>query len=213
MIRYAAFGAFLCLIIAPLPRAQQKKAGAGAGDRIELGRLANGADVVFVRPGEGDWGIEISGVAVPRMAQPKPAQIEVYRSDENVKDLAAGYQSVQEEAGVMVARAKVADGGDAAFAVEDKWMIAGDVLSLDRKVRVTGTEDKAGFYSAIRLATTPAVTWADADYFAPGLLYGDPTYDGDTSPGGELNYHAGRFSMSEDLLSAPLFALNFRDGR
>jgi len=87
------------------------------------------------------------------------------------------------------------------------------VLSLDRKVSVTGAEDKAGFYSAIRLSTTPAVTWSDADYFAPGLLYGDPTYDGDSSPGGEWNYRAKRFSLREDLLSAPLFALNFRDGR
>ncbi len=87
------------------------------------------------------------------------------------------------------------------------------MFSLSRTVRVTGAEDNAGFYSAIRLSTTPAITWPDADYFAPGLLYGDPTYDGDNSPGGTLNYNAKRFSLREDLLSAPLFALNFRDGR
>ena len=213
MNRIANFAAFLCFMIAPVLQAQQMQAGALPDDRIELGRLANGADVEFVRPHGGEWSIQISGAAVPRMMQTKPAQIEVYRNDENVSELATGYQSVQKEAGVLVAKAKLASGGDAAFAVEDRWTISGDVLSVDRKVTVTGAEPKAGFYSAIRLSTTPAVSWADADYLAPGLLYGDSTYNGDTSPGGEWNYRAKRFSLREDLLSAPLFALNFRDGR
>ena len=213
MIKHAVLGTFICLLIGPLTQAQLKQANTGAGNRIELGRLANGADVEFVRASIGDWGIEISGHAVPRMMQQKPAQIEVYRGGVDVINLAAGYQSVQKDAGALVARAIVADDGTASFAVEDRWRIAGDVLSLDRKVRVIGTEENAGFYSAIRLLTTPAVSWSDADYFAPGLLYGDPTYDGDTSPGGQLNYRAKRFSLREDLLSAPLFALSFRDGR
>lgn len=65
MIKYAAFSAFMCLLIAPLPQAQQKHASASAGSRIVLGRLTKGADVVFVRTSTGDWGIEISAVAVP----------------------------------------------------------------------------------------------------------------------------------------------------
>jgi hypothetical protein len=203
----------MCLLIAPLSHAQLNQASTYAGNRVELGRLANGAYISFVRIGKGDWGIEISGEAVQSMAQEKPVQIEVYLDDESVRDLAAGYQQVQKEFGEVVATAKVAGAGSAAFAVEDKWKIAGDVLSLDRKVRVTGAEDKAGFYSAIRLSTSPAVSWSDADYFAPGLLYGDPTYDGDTSPGGVLNYRARHFTLREDQLSAPLFALSFRDGR
>ncbi len=213
MIKYAMFGTLVWLSIAPVALAQQTHAGKTVSNRILLGRLTNGAGVAFVRSGSGDWGIEISGDSVPRLTQEKPAQIEVYRGDENPRDFAAGYQSVQKETGVVVARANVAGGGDAAFAVEDRWKIAGDVLSLDRKVRVTGGEDKAGFYSAIRLSTAPTVTWPDADYFAPGLLYGDPTYDGDSSPGGELNYRAKRFEIREDQLSAPLFAVSFRDGR
>src|SRR6185503_5094398 len=55
----------------------------------------------------------------------------------------------------------------------------------------------------------PAVRWPDASYFAPGLLYGDPTYHGDTSPGGEWNNRARRFEFREDQLSAPLFAISF----
>ena len=104
-------------------------------------------------------------------------------------------------------------GGEASFAVDDRWKISGDVVSLSRKVSVTGAEQNAGFYSAIRLVTPPAVAWPDVDYFAPGLLYGDPSHDGDSSPGGVLNYRARRFEIREDLMSAPLFALSFRDGR
>ena len=193
--------------------AQQKQAVANTANRMELGRLTNGAVVAFVRSGSGGWGIEISGDAVPRLTQPKPAQIEVYRGDDDVRQTAAGYQSARKEAGVVVARTKVEGGGEASFAIDDRWKISGDVLSLDRTVTVTGTEEKAGFYSAIRLVTTPEITWPDADYFAPGVLYGDPTYDGDNSPGGVLNYRARRFALREDELSAPLFALSFRDGR
>ena len=210
MIKYALLGVLVGLSIAPLAPAQ---AGANSAGRILLGRLTNGAGVAFVRSGSGDWGIEISGNSAPRLTQEKPAQIEIYRGDEDVRDFSAGYQSLQKETGAVVARAIVAGGGDAAFAVEDRWKIAGNVLSLERKVRVTGGEGKAGFYSAIRLSTAPTVKWPDADYFAPGLLYGDPAYDGDSSPGGELNYRAKRFEIREDQLSAPLFAVSFRDGR
>ena len=44
------------------------------------------------------------------------------------------------------------------------------------------------------------------------MLYGDPTYDGETSPGGTLAYKAKCFSIREDAMSAPLFGLSFKDG-
>ena len=125
MIKYALFGALMWLLIGPQALAQQKQAGTTADKRMVLGRLENGAAVTFVRADAGDWGIEISGAAVPRMTQPKPAQIEVYRSEGNVRQFAAGYQSVQKEADAVVGRAKVAGGGEAAFAVEDRWKTLG----------------------------------------------------------------------------------------
>ena len=211
MIKHTTFGALLWMLLAPLAPAQP--AGTTASNRIELGRLANGAAVTFVRSDAGGWGIEISGGAAPRLTQPEPAQIEVFRGQTNVSDLAAGYQSVQKEAGAVVAKAKVAGGGEVVFAVEDRWTLSGAVLSLSRKVSVTATETNAGFFSAIRLLTAPTVKWEDADYFAPDVLYGDPSYDGDRSPGGTVNYRAKRFAIREDMMSAPLFALSFRDGR
>jgi len=213
VVRSAVLGALASLFTAPSTQAQQKQAVANTTNRMELGRLRNGAVVAFIRSGPGGWGIEISGDAVPRLTQPKPAQIEIYRGGDDVRQIAAGYQSVQTGTGVVVARANVDGGGEASFVIDDRWQISGNVLSLSRTVTVTGTEENAGFYSAIRLVTAPAITWPDADYFAPGVLYGDPTYDGDNSPGGVLNDRARRFALREDELSAPLFALSFRDGR
>lgn len=69
--RYAPFVAFMWLLIAPLAPAQQKQAGATPANRIVMGHLANGAAVTFVHSGSGDWGLEIVGAGVPRMAQPK----------------------------------------------------------------------------------------------------------------------------------------------
>jgi len=135
MTKYALFGALVVLSIVPLAPAQ---VGANSANRILLGRFTNGAGVAFVRSGSGDWGIEIFGDSVSLLTQEKPAQIEVYRDDQNVHDFSAGYQSLQRETGAVLAKAIVAGGGDAAFAVEDRWKIAGNVLSLERKVRVTG---------------------------------------------------------------------------
>jgi hypothetical protein len=147
------------------------------------------------------------------MAQLKPAEIEVSRGDGSIADLAAGYESVQQEAGGVVAKARITAPGGAAFAFVDRWRIVGDAALLSRTVTVTKGEGNAGFYSAIRLSTAPAVSWSDLDFLAPGVLYGDPSHVGDSSPGGTLNYSAERFEIREDWLSAPLFAMSFRDGR
>ena len=179
---------------------------------INLGNLESGATVSFVRDTTGNWGIDISGSTLPQLMQQKPAQIEVFKGGGNVKDLAVGYQSVKKVGNTIDAKAGVTDEGGSVFSIEDQWSLSGDVLSLRRKVDVAGNEDSTGFYSAIRLSTEPTVKWEDAHYMAPGLLYGDPTFDGSNSPGGTMNYNAKRFTFREDLLSAPMFSLLFRDG-
>jgi hypothetical protein len=180
--------------------------------QVKLGIFQSGSTVSFVRSAEGDWGIDISGGTTPHLLQQKPAQIEVYINNDNVNQLAFGYQSVKKEGDIVIAKAVVKNEGKAAFDVEDQWNISGDVLLLNRKVNVTNTEENAGFYSAIKFSTEPVIKWEDAQYYAPGVLYGDPTYDGETSPGGTLNYKAKRFSIREDNMSAPLFGLSFNNG-
>jgi len=95
MTRYVPFGVLVWLLIASPASAQREQSGPAAAHRVELGPLGDGAIVTFVRDGSGDWGIEISGGAAPRLTQSKPAQIEVFTGAENVRQLAAGYQSVK----------------------------------------------------------------------------------------------------------------------
>jgi hypothetical protein len=209
MVKQLLFGCLVLLSIGPAVLAQ---AHANSSHRKQLGQLAGGANVSFVREGSGDWGLEVSVRSGPVLSQPNPAQVEVYRGDGDIRDAAAGYRTVQRTTGGFVTKATVTE-GDASFAVEDRWKIVGDSLVLNRALSVTDGDGNAGFDSAVRLSSAPSVKWPDASYFAPGLLYGDPTYDGDDSPGGVLNYRAKRFEFREDQLSAPLFSISFPGGR
>ena len=178
--------------------------------RLDLGRLQTGAAVSFTRSTSG-WGVEISGGAAPRIRQLEPARLEIYRADEDIRQVSAGYQTVQKTAAGMDARAEIAYGQGVVFHVNDRWNLTGPVLSVRRTVTVTGSAP-GGFCSSVMLAVDPAVSWPDVNYMAPATLYGDPTYDGDRSPGGKLNHDARRLNMREDMLPAPLFALSFNNG-
>ena len=178
--------------------------------RVELGHLQTGAAVTFVRSLAGGWGIEISGGTAPPISQSRPARLEVFRAENNICLLAAGYKTVRKSEGGIDARVEVKYEG-VRFRVQDHWRLSGPVLSIRRKVDVAGNA-AGGFDSAITFQAPPSTSWSDVNYMAPGALYGDPTYDGDRSPGGTLNYAAHHFFMREDMLPAPLFALSFHNG-
>ena len=180
-------------------------------NRVESGRLPTGATVSFVRAAGGGWGIEITGGAAPLIVQPKPARLEIFRSERDIRQLAAGYSRIQKSADGIDARAEIAYGDEVIFHVQDHWSLTGAVLSVRRTVAVDGNAP-GGFDSSVVFTVDPTVGWADVNYLAPGALYGDPTYDGDRSPGGTMNYAAHRFLMREDILPAPLFALSFNNG-
>ncbi len=184
---------------------------AETNSRINLGRLQSGATVTFTRTASGEWEIEISGTSAPRIVQPKPARLEIFHAEEDLRQLAAGYTSVRKSSASIDALAEISYADGVVFRVQDHWKIAGPVLSLDRKIEVTGNSSD-GFDSSIVFAVDPSVTWSETNFMAPGALYGDPTYNGDRSPGGTLNHAARRFMMREDILPAPLFALSFKNG-
>ena len=177
-------------------------------DRVDLGRLQTGASVSFVRDARGDWGIEISGGNAPRLTQQKPARIEVFRAKDDILELAAGYKTVQRTDSGIVASADIAFAERVVFRVQDRWSLNGTVVSVRRSVEVAGNAP-GGFNSSVVLTVDSSVRWSDVNCLAPGALYGDPTNDGDRSPGGTLNSASHRFVMREDILPAPLFALSF----
>ncbi len=179
-------------------------------DRVELGRLQTGATVSFVRGAGSEWGIEIVGGTAPRIFQPKPARLEVYRTNDDVQQFTAGYKTVEKSAGRAEGRAEFAI-SNIVFRVQDRWDLTGAVVSVSRKVEVEGNAP-GGFYSSVILDVDPSVNWTNVNCLAPGALYGDPTYDGAFSAGGTMNYAAKRFLMREDILPAPMFALSFSNG-
>jgi len=184
---------------------------AQSAGRLDLGRLQSGATVSFTRSTDGNWGIEISGGAAPRIRQPKPAKLEVYRTDDDIRQFATGYKTVRKTTAGVDASAEIAYGEGVVFRVNDHWSFSASVLSLHRTVEVAGSAP-GGFGSSVLLTVDPVVGWPDVNYMAPATLYGDPTYDGDRAPGGKLNYDSRRLEMREDVLPAPLFALSFNNG-
>lgn len=179
--------------------------------RIDLGRLQTGAKVSFVRTTGGEWGIEIKGSKVPVVMQPRPFSLQVFLTEDDIHEFAAGYKTVKKSNSKIDAFAEIAYGENVIFRVNDIWSIKDAVVSLQRKVEVSGNA-KGGFNSSVVLMVDPSVSWLDVNCLAPGALYGDPTYDGERSPGGTLNHTARRFIMREDMLPAPLFALSFSNG-
>ena len=180
-------------------------------DRLELGRLQTGATVLFTQSTSGGWGLNIGGGPAPLSSQPKPARLEVSPTEEDVRQFAAAYKTVRKSAGGIDALAEISYGDSVVFRVQDHWVLSGAVLSVRRRVEVVGNSP-GGFDSAIVLMVDASVPWASLNYMAPGALYGDPTYNGERSPGGTLNYAAHHYQMREDLLPAPLFAISFQNG-
>ena len=146
------------------------------------------------------------------MAQRKPAQIEVYRATRTRASLPPAYQAVQKEGDAVIAKANVAGEGQAAFAVEDRWKVSGAVLSLSRKVSVTGAETNAGFFSAIRLLTATRSN-GRMRTTGPGPALRRSVVRRRTFARRHLELPRQALCHPRGHISAPLFALSFRDGR
>jgi len=179
-------------------------------NRVKLGRMQTGAIVTFFRSSGGEWGIEITGGEAPRIMQPKPCILQVFQTEDDIRELASGYNIVKQTTSGVDAQMEIAYGENVVFHIHDLWTLSGDVVSLDRNVEITGNA-QGGFSSSIVLSVDPSVNWSEVNCMAPGALYGDPAFDGERSAGGTLNYAAQRFVMREDILPAPLFALSFKN--
>ena len=179
--------------------------------RIELGRLQTDATVSFTRSTAGEWGLEIAGGSVPRILQPKPARLEVLTAEQQVRELATGYERLRKSAGGIDANAEISYGDTVIFRVQDHWSVGGAVLSMRRRVEVVGNAP-GGFDSAVLLMVDGSVLWSAVNFMVPGAVYGDPSHNGERSLGGTLNNAAHRYQMREDFLPAPLFALSFQNG-
>jgi hypothetical protein len=176
-------------------------------------RLVGGvgsASATFVRMKMG-WGMRLGARALPGIAQPAPARIELCGRDGTIRALEMPYGSVVRTANGMTATAEVRDGARPMFRIVDRWSMRGDVLTVDRQVTPLANA-AGGFASAVSFEMDKSVSWNDIHFMAPGILYGDPTYDGERSPGGTLAFASHRLMLREDILPAPLFTASFASG-
>ena len=115
---------------------------------LELGRLPSGATVSFERDLDGNYNFTIGGDKARPSFFSAPAKIEVYRADDDIRQLAAGYKTVEKSATGIDARAEIAYGNNVVFHVQDHWSLTGAVVSVSRKVEVTGNAP-GGFDSSV----------------------------------------------------------------
>ena len=83
--------------------------------QLDLGHLQSGAIVSFIRSTSGEWGIEIAGGPAPRISQPKPARLEVSPTEEETRELVAGYKTVRKSAEGVDALAEIRYGENVVF--------------------------------------------------------------------------------------------------
>ena len=96
---------------------------------------------------------EASGVSkspdgtAPRLTQLKPAQIEVFQTEEDIRELAAGYKTVQQSASGIDARAEIAYGENVVFRVQDRWSLNGAVVSVQQEGGSGG--ERSGWFQLV----------------------------------------------------------------
>ena len=180
-------------------------------NKVSLGTLKNGVTFFFVQGSDGNWGFEISGGNMKQLIQPKPANVEVFESEESIREFATGYKSVHKSGKDIDAIAEISYGEKVLFRINDKWSLKDETVLLKRKVEVSG-DAVGGFNSSLVIDIDSSARWSDINFMAPGVIYADPTYNGDRSAGGTINYDAHRFIFREDILPAPLLALSFKNG-
>ncbi len=180
-------------------------------NEVNLGSLPSGEKVSFIRNSTATFGINISGGNTPEIKQPNPVRLDILQNEDEIREKVSGYSSVKKSRSGIEAVAVIDLGEGVVFHVKDNWSINEAVLTVNRQIKVKGNAP-GGFSSSVVFAADSSLAWTDVQCLAPGALYGDPTFDGDRSPGGTMNYEAKRFIMREDLLPAPLFAMSFKNG-
>jgi hypothetical protein len=176
---------------------------------IRLAAAHGEASVSFIRE-NGGWGMRLGGPGLPAITQPDPARIELY-DGKDIRTLAIPYADVERTGDRVTATAQVGDGQHPMFRIVDRWAARGDILTVDRQITALADEP-GGFASSVAFQIDPSIGWNEVKFFAPAILYGDPTYDGERSPGGTLNFAAHRLKLREDFLPAPMFAVSFANG-
>lgn len=178
---------------------------------VKVGSLSSGSNVAIAKMKKG-WGLSISNSTGQNATQSCPVILSLIDGENKESIVELPYSKVKAQNEMVIASATVKTEAGDKFNVTDKWYINDDDLILDRTVTVLKASGNAGFASSISLQLDKAVGWDELNFFAPGLLYGDPSYDGVTSPGGTRYNDIKHFTIREDFLPAPLYGFLQNNG-
>ncbi|MGO9111081.1 MAG: hypothetical protein ACLP9L_17805 [Thermoguttaceae bacterium] len=192
---------------------QSDSAAGAACQPVPLGRLDGGATVEAIPVKGGGWGLQIAGAGMASAIQDKPVQLEFWGDAGRAAFAATSYDDWSEMNGGFRGKATLDGPGGCRFDVEDHWRLEGSVLRMARTVSVV-RHASGGFLSGFTFDFTKATAWQEADWFAPGMIYGGFAHLSDAAIGGRRYYLPGAFAVHirEDRLPAPLFAAHFSDG-
>lgn len=159
------------------------------------------------------WGVEITGAGLASVRQPQPVQLEFWSAAGELTVTNASYDSFKKAGDSYVGKAVVAGPDDSLFAIEDRWRRDGSVFRLVRTVEVQGNAP-GGFLSGCAVDFVTPASWPEAEWFAPGMIYGGFANLTDAAIGGRAFYEPGAFTVRirEDRMPAPLLLARFGDG-
>ncbi len=196
---FLLFACTTTLIVAQKPLADVKE--------IIIGKLLNGGIVSLRKGGDSKWGIYLEEAGLSSAFQTAPAQIELYLDSVHILQTSSGYGQVNKTGNGFTGNA-VIETGKASFTVNDQWKITGNVLQLNRNVKVAGNNIGAGFLSAITFINQQKQTRSNVNYFAPGMIYGRTENLTEVAIGGKKS---GLVTwIREDRLPAPLLVFNIK---
>jgi len=179
-----------------------------------LGQLTTSAKLFAVPDSNEKYGLLVINNEQELMRQPRPARVEVYRSDEEpVQEFASGYSSITRMPNGLLGRAEIRLPHGATILVHDRWRINDSVLHLSRGVEVEGSAP-GGFLSAITFESNEGVSLSTLKVFVPAMIYGNSEYITATAIGGTAHYEAGvrQVRIREDRFPIPMVGLYYPDG-
>ena len=208
MIVRRSRGATLRLLLAAALLAFATGPGLAQSAQVPVGRLSDGARV-FLSPSAGGYGLEVAEKGQSRLLRPAPVRLEFFHSEADIRTVDIPYGSATKQGSDIVATAEAHDGG-ATVHIEDRYSVAGPVLSVSRSVQVEGDSPGTGFLTGLMFGV-PAAHFDAVSYFAPGVLYRGPGQNNTRGPSGSAAFAARNFAIREDALPAPLLGLSFAD--
>ena len=162
-----------------------------AGTVTDLGTLKNGTKIRSVQSADGRWELETEGPGASSATRFIPIQIAYSSTKPGTPALERGYDSIRRSGQGFEGVAAVPGPGGVIFHVHDQWTFHDEVLSVARRIAVSGNAS-GGFLSSVAFSVKGSFPRSQVDMFAPGMIYGGTAHLTPSAIGGALTYSEGQ---------------------